>query len=743
MKEKQEVHYGRDMLSRSQEKLLRYLGTFPEALDQAWDVPRDLSLPGLAEAMGVVRSGLNRPLSLLESEQLITVRIAHVIGGGSRRRQVYHASEKGRLWLLKHPEIAEVEKGEYESKQNHPPTELIGRKDTLLDLESLFGHHEPVFLGGLSGIGKTTVAQALTGRASVEGTSTHSAVVNEFSDLRDIIQQWFPTVNPLPHDTEALASLLEASDKKQMFVIDDVHLISQRHASKIKDMIETFQCDNSTTLLLVGRTPLQFNIDCEYRQLPALDPEDATQLLGEHLDLEHRLSVAKALGGHPMALQLYSEGTPLPEAGEDIQKFVEQTILQNLGDEELAALDHFVLFPRPLASKEVPHQDEIADLDVHALLRWEHDNTKLEIQHLVRNVRRTMFSSDRLKELHQQSLNHWLLCEDTPDSQILRLYHQLALDDPDFHSQIGRQVERLLPAQGAAIAVILNRAVEQKPDDEMLHYWAGKVALHRHETDQAQIHLDSLSDESLRSELAYQKALLEGNEVESKLLLNAVLAQANDVEAARTLLSAAVQQLEDRLFDEPSDTASSSIHSLLQDVKLPQRQEYRTAMMVSLSMIQHAVSLFEGDSQRANELRDALASISDEHDPFVRLLKLKASFCFHSSGSLEELIAEAEAVIQRQPTDFHKAALGLTLAEFLWIHDSQRAQSVFADVPQPDTLQSKGVSQQRYAGRWWYLHSKLSPNQALMSMREASRCFRSAGCHSASRTLVKRMHRLL
>ena len=46
MKEKQEVHYGRDMLSRSQEKLLRYLGTFPEALDQAWDVPRDLSLPG-------------------------------------------------------------------------------------------------------------------------------------------------------------------------------------------------------------------------------------------------------------------------------------------------------------------------------------------------------------------------------------------------------------------------------------------------------------------------------------------------------------------------------------------------------------------------------------------------------------------------------------------------------------------------------------------------------------------------
>ena len=743
MKEEQEVQDGRDMLSRPQEKLLRYLGTFPEALDQAWDVPRDLSLPGLAEAMGVVRSGLNRPLNLLESEELITVRVAHVIGGGSRRRQVYHASEKGRLWLLQNPKETDTDEGKGAPKQSHPQIEIIGRKETILELESLFGHQQPVLLGGLSGIGKTTVAQALINRASLEGTSIHSAIVNEFSDMRNIIQQWFPTVKPLPHDTDALESIFEDTDEKAMFVIDDVHLIPPRHATKIKDMIEAFQCDSNTTLLLVGRTPLPFDVEFEYRQLSALDPQDATQLLGEHLDLEHRLSIAKALGGHPMALQLYSEGTPLPEAGEDIQNFVEQTILQNLGDEELAALDHYVLFPRPLAAKDVPHQDEIADLDVHALLRWEHDNTKLEIQHLVRNVRRTMFSKDRLKELHQTSLNHWLLCEDTPDSQILRLYHQLALDDPEFKSRIENHVERLLPAQGAEIAVILNRAVEQKPEDETLHYWAGKVALHRHEIERAQVHLDAISNESLRSQLAYQKAIIEGNEAESQQLLEAILAHANDVEATRTLLSAAVQHLEDRLFDEPSETASSTVHSLLQSVKLPQRQELRGPMMVSLSMIQHALALFEGDAQRANELRDALASISDEHDPFVRLLKLKASFRFHSQDNLDLIINEAEEVIQGQPSEFHKAALRLTLAEFLWAHDSKKAQAVFDGTPSPDVLRSKGVAQQRYAGRWWYLQSKFTPNQSLMSMREASRCFRSAGCHSASRTLVKRMHRLL
>ena len=83
------------MLSRSQEKLLRYLGTFPDALAKAWDVPRAVSLPGLSEAMGVVRSGLNQPLNALLDEGYIVVRVAHVLGGGSRRRQVYHITEKG------------------------------------------------------------------------------------------------------------------------------------------------------------------------------------------------------------------------------------------------------------------------------------------------------------------------------------------------------------------------------------------------------------------------------------------------------------------------------------------------------------------------------------------------------------------------------------------------------------------------------------------------------------------------
>ena len=45
-----------------------------------------------------------------------------------------------------------------------------------------------------------------------------------------------------------------------------------------------------------------------------------------------------------MAFNLYREGDPLPEAGADIQAFVEQTMLMDLSEDARDALDDMVLF---------------------------------------------------------------------------------------------------------------------------------------------------------------------------------------------------------------------------------------------------------------------------------------------------------------------------------------------------------------------------------------------------------------
>ena len=84
------------MLPESQARILRLLARYPDELVEAWDVPRDLSLPGLSESLGLVRSALHEPLKALEGEGLVQTRTAHVIGGGSRKRTVIHLTSKGR-----------------------------------------------------------------------------------------------------------------------------------------------------------------------------------------------------------------------------------------------------------------------------------------------------------------------------------------------------------------------------------------------------------------------------------------------------------------------------------------------------------------------------------------------------------------------------------------------------------------------------------------------------------------------
>ena len=87
------------MVTKAQLRILAWLDRHPDSIVNAWDVTRDISLPGIAEGLGVVRSALNLPLSGLEESGLLTKRMAHVIGGGSRRRQVYHITTEGRLQL--------------------------------------------------------------------------------------------------------------------------------------------------------------------------------------------------------------------------------------------------------------------------------------------------------------------------------------------------------------------------------------------------------------------------------------------------------------------------------------------------------------------------------------------------------------------------------------------------------------------------------------------------------------------
>ena len=87
----------------------------------------------------------------------------------------------------------------------------------------------------------------------------------------------------------------------------------------------------------------------------------------------------------------------------------------------------------------------------------------------------------------------------------------------------------------------------------------------------------------MRNELAYGLALIEGRSDEAEQLLNVQLDQATDVQACRWLVSAAVQRLDDRLFDEPYEGDVEDVRTLLQRIRLPDHPEVRASLTVSVT----------------------------------------------------------------------------------------------------------------------------------------------------------------
>ena len=725
------------MLSRSQEKLLRYLGTFPDALSNAWDVPRSVSLPGLSEAMGVVRSGLNQPLNVLLDEGFIVVRVAHVLGGGSRRRQVYHITEKGRGWLAEHPSEDTLATPDL-TTNDASKFSIIGRERELETLIQLLVEERRAVVGGLSGVGKTTLLKAWAAQSNQH--LVRWATMDPLSDAYALMQAWFPETKPLPVDPEAMIEHIGQSGK-QVLVVDDLHLVEPRHLEAVQHLLHGLHAKEHT-VVLAGRLPLPEGFDWPLLKLGTLSPHDAKEVLGDHLDEDLRLEVAKALDGHPMALNLYREGDRLPEAGEDIQAFVEQTMLDGLDEGALEALDGMVLFPRPLPAAMVPGASSIDELDERALLRWTEEDVSLEIQHLIRNVRRTMLDENRLTKLHQAAADHWANHLDEPAYAVLHLYHTMALDDDRFVEEMVERFDALMLEQSGAMAVIFDRATVQRPDQENLHYWAGRIAVHRQEAERARHHLAGVQSDSLRAELAYELARIEGDEQEAERLLQAQLSGVSDLEGVRWLLRAAVQRIEDRVFDQASAVDEQKVQSLLNQVRLPDDLNTRGSITVSITLIQLTVALLQRDEARVLALVEGLEALSHMHDPIVLHAKFKASLAF--GKETHDAHHEAyERAAGAQTTPFHAAVVGLTFAEHLVGQGHESARSVHASLPNPSAWSEAGSPGHRYAARWWYLKGHLDPLASAAALREAARCFRQAGCTNAARAVTERLHRVL
>lgn len=680
------------MVTGPESRILARLQTFSSTLESAWDVPRDICLPGLSEYLGVVRSALHAPLNELVKKGMVIERKAHVIGGGSRKRKVYHITDLGRAECKDTDSNIKKSIGELLGK---PPNQssLHGRTELIGQLKS----KKKVILTGLPGIGKTSLLRGIADELVKEGLTVRFATMESFKDITDIFGDWeyqFSSENAVLN-----------SAKKEVLILDELQEVSQRHLGRLEEFAV-----KSTHLIMASRAPIPISEGFEIVEVPPLEIQDAINLLPEHL--ENRETIAQRLGGHPLALQMHDEDSDLPESGSDLQEWVRDVVLSKL-EGEIKALDELSLLPVPVPPNYLQHEQYLLELDDYALLRW--FDSGVELHHLVRNVRSTMLRKDD----YASAANYWSQL----DGDLARLVemHHVLNSEGDIESLLIRNAESLMVRSSSGLASLIGDAIYRHPN-EKLHRIAAMVAIERGEGDIASKHLLHCN----APDLEYSNSLLKGDaEIE--------LPEGAD---ARLLLSEAARRIDDKL---PGKQVESAVLQLIEDIEISSLSEdMRKVVLVAIAHVKHAWHISRENWSEASNLRESLASISHSNDPQLIAMNLRAEIAqtHGNSPSFDKLIEQAFS-----HTGLRAKMLQLSLIERC---DGERAKSILKRIEIPSAeSQINMTSARRVSAMIWYYRAIFKTHNPLSAMAEAISLWKRSLCPAAAKEATQLMHKML
>ncbi|MBJ62039.1 MAG: hypothetical protein CMB57_02185 [Euryarchaeota archaeon] len=680
------------MVTGPESRILARLHTFSSTLESAWDVPRDICLPGLSEYLGVVRSALHSPLNELVKKGMVIERKAHVIGGGSRKRKVYHITDLGRAECQDIDTKPKKSIGELLGK---PPNQsnLHGRTELIGQLKS----KKKAILTGLPGIGKTSLLRGIADELVKEGMTVRFATMESFKDITDIFTDW-------EYQFSSESAVLNSA-KKEVLILDELQEVSQRHLGRLEEF-----ASKSTHLIMASRAPIVISEGFEIIEVPPLEIQDAINLLPKHL--ENRETVAQRLGGHPLALQMHDEDSDLPESGSDLQEWVREVVLSKLED-EIKALDELSLLPVPVPPNYLQHEQYLLELDDYALLRW--FASGVELHHLVRNVRCTMLTEDD----YANAANYWSQL----DGDLARLVemHHVLNSEGDIESLLIRNAESLMVRSSSGLASLIGDAIFRHPT-EKLHRIAAMVAIERGEDEIASEHLSHCN----APDLEYSNSLLKGD---SEIELP-------DDAGARLLLSEAARRIDDKL---PGQQVEGTVLQLVEDIEISSMSEdMRKVVLVAVAHVKHAWHISRENWSDASDLRESLASISHSNDPQLVAMNLRAEIAQTSgnSPSFDRLIEQAFS-----HNGLRAKMLQISLLERC---DGERAKSILNRIEIPSVeSQTNMTSARRVSAMIWYYRAIFKTHNPLSAMAEAISLWKRSLCPAAAKEATQLMHRML
>lgn len=723
------------MVTEAQMRILRRLDAFPDSMRAAWDVPRDLSQPGLSDHLGVVRSALHAPLVALQEGGLVEARMAHVIGGGSRRRNVYHISDEGRTLVASsgRPEVRSS--GAILFGDAPEPIDLRGRGNDLKAVKDMLTGGS-ARLTGMSGIGKTVLARTIASEMVQEGRSVHWVTATRFTDAPRLVSGWFGH-EPLV-DASARLDLI-GRDSTALLVVDDAHLISNRHLESVRSLIQAMMDGGETLpdLLLVGRAPMAFGmVESEFRLGP-LNLEASIGFLDHGLELEHRRRVAEALGGHPSALLMHDPTHEIPEASDGIQSFVSNVILAGLEPHVLSTVDELCLEPLPVPADELRGIETLHGLDDHAMLRWSSKEPgHVELQRLIRNVRREALPEATRYAAHGAAAEHWSTKEGDL-ARLLEIHHSIRAGRSDLRERIS---EGLLAREGAAMAVLLDDGLERQPQAHALREIAASLALDRGEHEVAAGLIEALPSTSERYRLETRLAWVNGRTEEAKASEARYIESLSGIERLKAEIAIVTRGIEDRLPG-PIDVAmlqaaTRALDAL--DASQP-RGEDRAVAMLALAHLRCSLAILGGRREAIEPLIETIESITGEDHISARFLRAQAALEFGAFEDANRLIQGFASEYPRHP---RTRALQLSRFEHMIRNGDERVRAELTSMPPFVPLEHHPVAtvQRLEAIRWTLIAEIDTGPDAVMAMRESLMHWRRAGCSGAAGAMTERIH---
>ena len=722
------------MPNQRQLAILVHLSGFGRDLEESWDVPRAISLAGIAEHLGVVRSALHPPLKSLEAEGLVSSRSAHVIGA-PRRRKVFHISDRGR------EEAREGAKKPRKSRGRSvgpvpDTTKMHGRDEVVSSICSGLSDGSSILLEGLPGIGKTSVATAVSNSMLDDGWLVRWATCQTDSDSSSIARMWLGGRAPTSKD--AIVSRVDS--KKTLLVLDEAQQSSERLVEGIREILESCS-ETSAVILAVTRAPNPFPeiSGFESIRLEGLETDLARELLPLEMDDEQAIAVCEAMDGHPLGIKLWSPDDELPGAGA-VQEYVEAQVLRRLSQSGASSLDELSLSPLPLEVEEMLEPAGTEELDESAILRWA--GTLVEPHHLVRNVRRASLIDGGAEEIHSKLADMW---SKRVGSRARRMeaHHRLESGTNVESEWVAKSINEIVTEDSAAAAVVLQQAISINPEAALFEL-ASDLALERGESKIASRYIESMEDGPRKNLRMARLARIEGDWGRADELEASAISGLEPAERVRAEISSLVRKYDDRLPGSDSRTDAQDLLNEADSVRLSDLEEVdRELACLVLDLLRHSLALDFGDLEEASRTRDSIESRMGAEDPRLPFLDLRSRLS--AGAEAEEFLDEA-----LEAARLHIESSKDPLERLRSIHMSLEACSEppnwLIEAHSSFDLESLDESlapHRRAKAHWWYWRGVTNSDDRLSSWKESIVRLRSAGCGKAARHLTQRLSREL